>query len=243
MRFKMSKFANNVLAFDAEVKKLKLSSFSKIQEDWKIIQDYFIERVNYLIPIAFWDERLEEISLNEGEKISKESSPSSSEYSTICGVNMGKIFERALSDALKKFNLNGKKYNSPEGDFIWHNLIVEMKGSKLDIWQGSTHSANKSPYYMLIKYELDRTKVIKEGEDYLKSLSVILTIINKGMWRGSPGKNNSRTSLQIPVGHELIMLMGGTEKYRKNSKTKLLKYFRFINEELYSPLRMFQIGN
>ena len=236
----MPQFANNVLAFDAEVKKL---AFSKIQEDWKIIQDYFIERVNYLIPIAFWDERLEGISLDEGERISKESSPSSSEYSTICGVNMGRIFERALNDALKQFDLSGEKYNSPEGDFIWHNIIVEMKGSKLDTWLGSTHSANKSPYYILIKYELDRTKVIKDGEDYLKSLSVILTIIDKGMWKGSPGANNSRASLQIPVGHELTMLMGGTEKYRKNSKTKLLKYFRFINEELYSPLRMFQIEN
>ena len=210
--------------------------FGNIQEDWKIIQDYFIERVNYWIPVAFWGEKEDGISLDEMEKISKESSPSSSEYSTICGVNMGQIFERALSDALKEFNINGKKYNSPEGDFIWWNIIVEMKGSKSDTWQGSTHSANKSPYYMLIKYELDRTKVIKDGEDYLKSLSVILTIIDKEMWTGTPGKNNSRTSLKIPVGHELIMLMGGTEKYRKNSKTKLLKYFRFINEEIYSPL-------
>ena len=224
----MSKFANNVLAFDAEVKKLKLSSFSKIQEDWKIIQDYFIERVNYLIPEAFWGEKEDGISLDEGEKISKESSPSSSEYSTTCGVNIGQIFERALTDALKKFNLNGKKYNSPEGDFIWWNIIVEMKGSKSDTWQGSTHSANKSPYYMLIKYELDRTKVIKKGEDYLKSLSVILTIIGKEMWNGKPGNNNSRTSLPIPIGHELIMLMGGTEDKQK--------YLRFINEELDSPL-------
>jgi hypothetical protein len=207
----------------SKVKKLK-TDYSKIQEDWLKLKDVFIERVNFLIPRARWQESCEGISIDELQT----QASSLSDFGVRLGADMGHIFEHALGYALKKLNLNGKQYNSSEGDFIWHNLIAEMKSSPRNDWAGATHSASKSLHYILIKYELNRTKVIKEGEDYLKSLSVILTDIDKEMWYGTHKSNSSFTKLEIPIEHPLIMLMGG----RRPKK----KYLEFINEGVDSPL-------
>lgn len=79
-------------------------------------------------------------------------------------------------------------------------LLVEMKvtqGKKG--WSGATHSTSKSPNYLLISIDIDKEKIVEDGQEYVKGMFMLMSTFGMDSWMGTPKDDSSWSSLSLPT--------------------------------------------
>ncbi len=77
---------------------------------------------------------------------------------------------------------------------------LEIKVSQgKDGFTGATHSTSKVNDYLLISLDIDRDIVVNDGINFVNSLFVSITNINKDSWKGEASDNSSWTSYKFKV--------------------------------------------
>ena len=75
-------------------------------------------------------------------------------------VRLAELFEEAIYEVLKDANVNVRRKTDSKGDITINGEPWEIKTSQSDDIQGATHSSQKPPRYIMIKYKLDYNKAL-----------------------------------------------------------------------------------
>ena len=118
-------------------------------------------------------------------------------------VRLGELFEEAIYEVLKKSGfIKVKRKADSGGDITINGKSWEIKTSQGDDIQGATHSSQKPPRYIMIKYKLDYDKPLslENNDGLIIEIGVwISESINPYWWHGEASGTNSRTTLKIPI--------------------------------------------
>ena len=147
-------------------------------------------------------------------------------------VRLAELFEEAIYEVLKDANVNVRRKTDSKGDITINGEPWEIKTSQSDDIQGATHSSQKPPRYIMIKYKLDYNKALslENNEGLIIEYGVwISESISHLWWHGKPTKTNSRTTLKIPIedGHVIETVIGNFN----NNNSYGRKYCALINED------------
>ena len=146
-------------------------------------------------------------------------------------VRLAELFEEANYEMLKAADCNVKRKADSKGDITINGEPWEIKTTQGDNMQGATHSARKPPRYIKIKYKLDYDKPLSldNNEGFFTEYGVwVSDSIQPSWWRGKATKNNSRTTLKIPIenGSEINTIIGDFNDSSSHGR----KYCALINE-------------
>ena len=139
------------------------------------------------------------------------------------------FFEWGIPMMLREAGVNVEERNTSGGDIIVDDQPWEIKTTQADAPTGSTHSASKPPFYIIIKYKMDRDRVLTEGsnEGIINEFGVwISESIDKSWWCGNPENDSSWTTLKVPVANsnQIDTVIGNL--------THGTKYCKLINEDV-----------
>mgnify|MGYP001172236741 CR=1 FL=1 len=115
---------------------------------WCEVKDWVEENIPYVLGIP----ARKGISLNEqwpDDTIDK------SQKTGMITVRLGELFEEATYEVLKAAGLDVKRKADSGGDITINGKPWEIKTTQGDDIQGATHSSQKPPRYIMIKYNLD----------------------------------------------------------------------------------------
>ena len=148
---------------------------------------------------------------------------------------LSQLFEKSVERMLKEARVNVKPKADSEGDITINGKPWEIKTSQGDNIQGATHSAQKPPRYIMIKYKLDYDKALslENNEGLITEFGVWLSkSINPLWWHGKPSNTNSRTTLRVPSEEYGVIetVIGGIDIQGSSKRKKNLKYCTLINE-------------
>ena len=171
------------------------------------VKDWVEDNIKYVLGIP----ARKGYSLNEqwpDETIDK------SQKTGLITVRLAELFEEGVYETLKEAGLSVKRKADSGGDITINDRAWEIKTTQGDDMQGATHSAQKPPRYILIKYKLDYDKALSlEGNRglILEYGIWVSEAIDNNWWVGTASKNNSRTTLRIPVnsGGKINTVIGG----------------------------------
>ena len=188
------------------------------------VKDWVEEKIGYM----FYPAARNEQSLNEyypDDTIDK------AQKTGQITVRLAELFEEANYVMTKEAGIKVKRKADSEGDITIDGKSWEIKTTQGNDMQGATHSANKSSCYIKIKYKLDYDKpiLLENNEGIIREYGVwVSEYIQPSWWRGKPTKNNSRTTLKIPIenGSEINTIIGDINYSSKNGR----KYCKLISE-------------
>ena len=192
---------------------------------WYAVKDWVEENVPYVLGVP----ARRGFSLNEqwpDDTIDK------SQKTGGITVRLAELFEEAIYEVLKDANVNVRRKTDSKGDITINGEPWEIKTSQSDDIQGATHSSQKPPRYIMIKYKLDYNKALslENNEGLIIEYGVwISESISHLWWHGKPTKTNSRTTLKIPIedGHVIETVIGNFN----NNNSYGRKYCALINED------------
>ncbi len=146
-------------------------------------------------------------------------------------VFLSQLFEKGIYEMLKEAGFKVKRKADSSGDITINGQAWEIKTSQGKDMQGATHSAQKPPRYIMIKYKLDYDKVLslENNDGFIIEFGVwISESIDNNWWSGEATSNNSTTILRIPIanGNQIDTLIGEFN----DSYTHGRKYCALINE-------------
>ena len=162
---------------------------------WYAVKDWVEDNIHYVLGIP----ARKGMSLNEqwpDDTIDK------SQKTGLITVRLGELFEEASYEVLGDAALNVKRKADSGGDITIGVHAWEIKTSQGDDIQGATHSSQKPPRYIMIKYKLDYDKPLslENNEGLIIEFGVwISESIDSSWWHGEASGNNSRTTLKIPI--------------------------------------------
>ena len=146
---------------------------------------------------------------------------------------LGELFEEAIFEVLKAAGLIVKRKADSGGDITINGKSWEIKTTQGDDIQGATHSSQKPPRYIMIKYKLDYDKALslENNEGLIIEFGVwISEDIDSDWWHGEATGNNSRTTLKIPIeGGSIIETIIGDFN---DSSSHGRKYCKLLNEDV-----------
>ena len=148
---------------------------------------------------------------------------------------LSQLFEKSVERMLKEAHVNVKPKADSEGDITINGEPWEIKTSQGDNIQGATHSAQKPPRYIMIKYKLDYDKALslENNDGLIIEYGVwVSESIQPFWWSGEATNNNSRTILRVPTDNvdEIISVIGGIDIQGSSKRKKNLKYCALINK-------------
>lgn len=85
-----------------------------------------------------------------------------------------------------------------EVDGVLVPLEIKVSQGK-DGFTGATHSTSKVNDYLLISLDINRDIVVNDGIDFINSIFISITNINKDSWKGEASGNSSWTSYKFKV--------------------------------------------
>ena len=147
-------------------------------------------------------------------------------------VGLSQLFEKAVFEILKEAGVvKLKRKNDSQGDITINGVPFEIKTSQADKIQGATHSSQKPPCFIMIKYRLDNDKPLslENNDGMFTEFGVwVSESIQPEWWHGKPTKKNSRTILNIPISssQHINTIIGDINYSPKNGR----KYCALINE-------------
>lgn len=75
---------------------------------------------------------------------------------------------------------------------------LEIKLTQSDKgFTGATHSTSKVNDYFLIYLDVDRDKIVRDGENFINSIFMAITTVEDGSWSGTAKSNSSWTSFKF----------------------------------------------
>ena len=148
---------------------------------------------------------------------------------------LSQLFEKSVERMLKEAHVNVKPKADSEGDITINGEPWEIKTSQGVNIQGATHSAQKPPRYIMIKYKLDYDKALslENNDGLIIEYGVwVSESIQPSWWGGKPTNNNSRTTLRVPSEEYGVIetVIGGIDIQGSSKRKKNLKYCTLINE-------------
>ena len=162
---------------------------------WYAVKDWVEDNIQYVLGIP----ARKGMSLNEqwpDDTIDK------SQKTGLITVRLGELFEEATYEVLGDAAVNVKRKADSGGDITIGVHAWEIKTSQGDDIQGATHSSQKPPCYIMIKYKLDYDKPLslENNEGLIIEFGVWTSeSIDSSWWHGEASGNNSRTTLKIPI--------------------------------------------
>ena len=193
---------------------------------WYATKDWVEENIPYVLGIP----ARKGFSLNEqwpDDTIDK------SQKTGLITVRLGELFEEAIYEVLKAAGLIVKRKADSGGDITINGKSWEIKTTQGDDIQGATHSSQKPPRYIMIKYKLDYDKALslENNEGLIIEFGVwISEDIDSDWWHGEATGNNSRTTLKIPIeGGSIIETIIGDFN---DSSSHGRKYCKLLNEDV-----------
>ena len=193
---------------------------------WYAVADWVEENVPYVLGIL----ARRGFSLNEqwpDDTIDK------SQKTGGITVRLAEVFEEATYEVLKAAGLSVKRKADSGGDITINGKPWEIKTTQGPDIQGATHSSQKPPRYIMIKYKLDYDKnlSVENNEGLIIELGVwISEDIDSDWWHGKPTKTNSRTTLKIPIegGSVIDTIIGDFNDSSSHGRM----YCKLINEDV-----------
>ena len=191
---------------------------------WYAVKDWVEDNIHYVLGIP----ARKGMSLNEqwpDDTIDK------SQKTGLITVRLGELFEEASYEVLGDAALNVKRKADSGGDITIGVHAWEIKTSQGDDIQRATHSSQKPPRYIMIKYKLDYDKPLslENNEGLIIEFGVwISESIDSSWWHGEASGNNSRTTLKIPIedGDIIETVLGEFNDSSSHGR----KYCALINE-------------
>ena len=191
---------------------------------WYAAKDWVEENIPYVLGIP----ARKGMSLNEqwpDDTIDK------SQKTGMITVRLGELFEEGTYEMTKAAGLNVMRKADSGGDITINGIPWEIKTSQGKDIQGATHSSQKPPCYIKVKYKLDYDKALslENNEGLITEYGVwISENIDPSWWHGKATGNNSRTTLKIPIhsGHVIETVIGDFNDSSKYGR----KYCALINE-------------
>ena len=196
---------------------------------WYAVKDWVETHIQYS---ALGQAALQDFSINEEwplDTIDK------SQRTGMITAALSQLFEKAVYRTLREAHVDVKSKADSGGDITINGEPWEIKTSQGINIQGATHSAQKPPRYIMIKYKLDYDKPLS-----LENNKGIITefgmwkseSIQPSWWRGKPTKRNSRTTLRVPAdnAHEIISVIGEVDIKGSSKRKKNLMFCSLVSE-------------
>ena len=127
-------------------------------------------------------------------------------------VQFSDLFEKnlvnVLNEHLGKYGYKVERKANSVGDITITHIAsgktypFELKTTQGDDFQGATHSASKCDDYILIRFNLDYDKKFSMGDNsnlFTDFSYQVYPNLNNEWFKGKESKNNSRTTLRVPV--------------------------------------------
>ena len=127
-------------------------------------------------------------------------------------VQLSDLFEKqlvvCLNNELEQYGFVVERKADSKGDLtITHtetgfSFTWELKTTQGDHFQGATHSANKCNDYILLRFGVDSDKKLTMDDNtgfFTQYSAQVFLDMDNFWWFGKESKNNSRTTLKVPV--------------------------------------------